>query len=120
MIPQLHVITLSPLTAVDATNGSPSWEIFVLHLVEFVCIGVGREEPVVIVVLFEVVESPDVQSQQTHADHHNHYLQSKYWDYRQVEARHDVFTKLLHPCLHRVNVLTCFIKIELQTYKYSP
>lgn len=78
MIPQLHVITLSPLTAVDATNGSPSWEIFVLHLVEFVCIGVRRVEPVVVVVLFEVVESPDVQSQQTQGDHHDHYLQSKY------------------------------------------
>lgn len=73
-----HVLTLSPLTAVDATNGSPSWEIFVLHLVEFVGIGVGREEPVVVVVLFEVDESPDVQSQQTQGDHHDHYLQSKY------------------------------------------
>lgn len=78
MIPQRRFITLSPLTAVDATSSSPSRKIFVLHLVEFVCIGVRWEEPVVIVVLFEFVESPDVQSQQTQADHHNHYLQSKY------------------------------------------
>lgn len=109
MIPQQRIITLSPLTTVDAANGSPSWEIFVLHLVEFMCIGVWWEEPVVIIVLFETVESPDVQSKQTQADHHNHYLQSKYLHCRQAKACNDVFTWQLTKTKPHSDML-CYLK----------
>lgn len=55
-----YVLILFLFIVVDVINGFFFWEIFVFYFVEFVCIGVGREELVVVVVLFEVDEFLDV------------------------------------------------------------